>query len=659
MISIENRYNTPRFLLSVTLLFWGYQSDMILISVLMAFMLELKEWTNKRIELEEHGFYMLGNISTALFIIIILVSLFGSQAHLFIHQIVIFLPIVFYPLLISEQFSVKQQTPVGAFIYSFRKRKLKKDIKMGYFYFSLILLASSIDQSNKNEFFIILAILISWALWQVKPRSNNNVKWLLVMVLVIAVSFKARNLLMDFALDVEHWAIDYFDQLFHGERDPFRSRTAMGQIGQLKLSNKIMLRVKSRNNQPILLEEAIYDSFYSNVWFSTLNKFTDLDTKIDLKNNKAVMTVHRNTRDNYSLLALPLGQSDIAVATKVELSRNGHGTTKAIYIDDLFEYKIYPVTEDKLSHKSAPTNVDLIIPRSYRKIIKKIELQQQLTKLDHDSAILAIANYFKENYRYSLFQEKIKSEMLPLVNFLTDSHRGHCEFFASATVLLLRSANIPARYVVGYSVSEYDSTQKLFIVRARDSHAWAQAYINNRWINVDNTPSVWYQQESENASVFEPITDFMSTLFYKYNIWRKNNSVEDVQFYIVIVIVIVVLLIILYRCGNIPWFQTAVRIKALDNKHSIYDQKVDRDSQVLMDKIINQSNVSRYSHEPLWDWYLRYTESVNNNLSHTYSGLKLKDIINLYYEIRFSNCNSNTTVLHEFEKKVNLWLVIE
>ncbi|MBT8330725.1 MAG: transglutaminase-like domain-containing protein, partial [Deltaproteobacteria bacterium] len=37
-------------------------------------------------------------------------------------------------------------------------------------------------------------------------------------------------------------------------------------------------------------------------------------------------------------------------------------------------------------------------------------------------------------------------------NFLTRSRSGHCEYFATATVLLLRQAGIPARYARGYSV---------------------------------------------------------------------------------------------------------------------------------------------------------------------------------------------------------------
>jgi protein-glutamine gamma-glutamyltransferase len=69
-------------------------------------------------------------------------------------------------------------------------------------------------------------------------------------------------------------------------------------------------------------------------------------------------------------------------------------------------------------------------------------------------------------------------------------HRsGHCEYFASATSLLLRSAGIPTRYVVGYSVHEYSPSEQQYIVRARNAHAWVTAYVNGSWITVDTTPA--------------------------------------------------------------------------------------------------------------------------------------------------------------------------
>ena len=73
---------------------------------------------------------------------------------------------------------------------------------------------------------------------------------------------------------------------------------------------------------------------------------------------------------------------------------------------------------------------------------------------------------------------------------------GHCEYFAAASVFLLRQAGIPARLANGYVVEEYNPEQNLYIVRSRHAHAWAIAYINGVWQIVDSTPSQWLEMEN-------------------------------------------------------------------------------------------------------------------------------------------------------------------
>ena len=78
----------------------------------------------------------------------------------------------------------------------------------------------------------------------------------------------------------------------------------------------------------------------------------------------------------------------------------------------------------------------------------------------------------------------------PVKYFLTERRRAHCELFASATVLLLRSAGVPARYVSGFLCNEPHPSGKYFIARYGDAHAWVEAYDrqNRKWVVVDTTP---------------------------------------------------------------------------------------------------------------------------------------------------------------------------
>jgi hypothetical protein len=73
--------------------------------------------------------------------------------------------------------------------------------------------------------------------------------------------------------------------------------------------------------------------------------------------------------------------------------------------------------------------------------------------------------------------------------FLFEQRVGYCQYFASAMVVMLRSIEIPARLVVGYSGGELDEGNGVYIVRERNSHAWAEVYFPQYgWVEFDPTP---------------------------------------------------------------------------------------------------------------------------------------------------------------------------
>ena len=77
----------------------------------------------------------------------------------------------------------------------------------------------------------------------------------------------------------------------------------------------------------------------------------------------------------------------------------------------------------------------------------------------------------------------------PVDDFLFSQPAGHCEFFASATVLLLRAAGVPARYVTGFRGGEWNSIGGYVAVRGERAHAWAEAFVAGAgWTRVDATP---------------------------------------------------------------------------------------------------------------------------------------------------------------------------
>jgi hypothetical protein len=110
-----------------------------------------------------------------------------------------------------------------------------------------------------------------------------------------------------------------------------------------------------------------------------------------------------------------------------------------------------------------------------------------------DARAERLSAHFQTGYRYSLDVGAFQTPD-PLAEFVFDKKTGYCEYFASATVLLLRLSGVPARYVTGYAVRPFQWSDGHYVVRDSDAHAWAEAYVPGRgWVEVDATPSADYQ----------------------------------------------------------------------------------------------------------------------------------------------------------------------
>jgi transglutaminase-like putative cysteine protease len=96
--------------------------------------------------------------------------------------------------------------------------------------------------------------------------------------------------------------------------------------------------------------------------------------------------------------------------------------------------------------------------------------------------------FHDEPFVYTLTPPLLESD--PIDAFLFDTRRGFCEHYASAFVVLMRAAGIPARAVTGYQGGEINPNGGYMIVRQSDAHAWAEAMIGGQWIRYDPTAAV-------------------------------------------------------------------------------------------------------------------------------------------------------------------------
>ena len=63
-------------------------------------------------------------------------------------------------------------------------------------------------------------------------------------------------------------------------------------------------------------------------------------------------------------------------------------------------------------------------------------------------------------------------------DFVSNNPRGHCEYFATALAMMLRSQGIPSRVVLGYRCDEWHEEQQCYQVRQLHAHAWVEAFLD-------------------------------------------------------------------------------------------------------------------------------------------------------------------------------------
>ena len=100
----------------------------------------------------------------------------------------------------------------------------------------------------------------------------------------------------------------------------------------------------------------------------------------------------------------------------------------------------------------------------------------------------AIERFLRLNYGYDLDNASAFTRD-PLYDFLFVRRSGHCEYFATAQAVMMRSVGIPCRLVNGFRQGEFNSWSDHFVVRQSDAHSWVEGFFADvGWLEFDPTP---------------------------------------------------------------------------------------------------------------------------------------------------------------------------
>ena len=112
----------------------------------------------------------------------------------------------------------------------------------------------------------------------------------------------------------------------------------------------------------------------------------------------------------------------------------------------------------------------------------------------------ALEHFNREPFRYSLLAPDMGE--LAMDAFLFDAQVGFCEHYAAAFTLLMRTAGIPTRIVLGYLGGERNPYSGDYLVRQSEAHAWAEVWLPDQgWTRVDPTAAVAAERVDADGSL--------------------------------------------------------------------------------------------------------------------------------------------------------------
>lgn len=642
----------PPFLPAAALLLWGWQTQMLMLAVALAVLLEGHRLMSWRLELSAKDLNRIVDATAVTLVIVVIYVMISEPLATLIYPVLKWLPVIHFPLIAIQYYSNHDRLPLSALSMQQRKSgNHTRRIDFAYPYIVVCMLSASMGNRVAWLFFVVCVLLWAWLLWQHRRAGANRIVWGALLLLAAGGGYVTHQGVVQAQLYIEEhvpsWLLGWLDP----DPDPYRRSTAMGSIGKLKASGKIVLRVEADEAPPSLLRTASYNVFGVNTWFARSGAFRPVQRRgadgWQLRppgDDVATIRISQGINSGKGMLPLPIGAHDIEGIPAESVERNPLGAVKVI---DAPPYLQYDVSYDvAMEVDDWPEVNDLEVPEEYRLHLARVV---ETMDLEGRNAVSKLSRYFDSGFNYSLDLESMDEELPPLLDFLTNTRSGHCEYFASATVMLLRQAGIPARYASGYAVQEFSPLEDQYLVRRRHAHAWALAFIDGRWQDVDTTPPVWVEEDAANASMLAGVYDFASWFWHHVTRLRvqddEGGGRNNLLWLLAPLFLVLAWRLRLYKRIRLPG-------KAADGGAQNVRTGEDSECYRIVEHYVSQG-VQRRPGDTLINWL--------DGLAAGESGERrqmLQEILGLHYRYRFDPAGLSGTERSRLRELVSGWLSI-
>ena len=305
----------------------------------------------------------------------------------------------------------------------------------------------------------------------------------------------------------------------------FSDKVDFGSFGDIKLDQTVVMRIEMDQEvrPPYYWRGIAMDSFDGKSWRNT----TESKSRLLKTGDEFVITPYDRAHVIEQRIYLEPIDSDVifglAKMTAVNVDTfsllvdDASGITMPGKLARRIKYSVRSDTTGELKGRREGRYLQL--PRNIGDIISLAERVTADAASDLQKA-LALENYLKRNYQYSLSTTPPPAGMSVLENFLFNSKTGFCEHYASSMVIMLRGLGIPSRVVNGFYGGERNEYGNYLIVRQSDAHAWVEALIGNEWKRFDPTPAVAVQKPPA-------LSHFLDSLRLQWTRYVVGFSSED------------------------------------------------------------------------------------------------------------------------------------
>jgi hypothetical protein len=649
---------TQRWLMAVALLFWGWQTNLLLWSVVMAAALEASSIVPARWQFKEADINRVCDLCWVLLLGAALLSYSTEERLVFIFKFVQWLPFCFYPIVLAQAYGDQEVIPLSAFYWLLRRwRQSSRTFRISFAYFTVCLAAASASNRPNGFFYIGMAFLVVIALASVRPRHVSLPLWILLAAMVVWAGHVGHQRLRGLQNTLEVALGSWISEFFQQSPDMYESRTRMGQARRISQSRKVLLRVRVPPGQipPSLLREGVFDTYTNQTWYA--------------RSNNEFFPVH-GANGSFHLLRTKQGSAETEIASYFE---NGKGPLALPH--GVFEIEGLPANlrtnnlgvcsieggpglvmlraryGGGVTLDAPPGIADTNVPANERPTLERLAQELKLSTMSPRQRIRAVGRFFGNGFTYSLSipphrfrNSRTGTELAWFVSPL--GRVGHCEYFASATVLLLRQAAIPARYVTGYEVPESARHGDTYLVRERHRHAWALVYHEDTqiWEQIDTTPSSRDLAEARPAW-WETAADFLSNLIFDFSKWRwtKASFTRTAEWLLAPMI--------LYLVWRILSTQRQQRAQQSSKAAAGRESWPGLDSELfLIHRRLSGGRFARLPNESLSEWQKRLEEASPPSNS------RLRRVFHLHHRLRFDPHGLAASDRQILKREAERWL---